>query len=527
MRRFWLVILLVVSQFLSAFSLQKDTTQYIIIEHADVVKYDEELYGPGVQLLKGNVLLEHQGAYISCDSAFFNGQDNSFRAYGNVHAFQGDSIQMCSDKMVYDGAQRILKATDRVVVYESRLDLYTDTVYYYRDSSLVTYPSYGKVIDSSNVLVSSTGEYWMNKNTFEFKDDAILTNPQCTVYTDLITYHTVSGLAALESRSKIVGKGSVSYTDLGKYYSNDDKMHMSGNIEHHFEEYITWADSAYAVYQPSTVGTYYDNIEIWDSINDSHIYADTLHLYKDKDSFSLLGTPTLVKELESENMYLHADTIIGYRDLDSARQIDMFPQTKIFKSNFSAKSQEIHMNERTRQMTLVGEPVIWPDIHQVTGERIVVQMYKDSNAVDSFYVENRAYLINQDIDTANYNQIKGRLLRGNIVDGDVSDIYVDGNGEIFYFVRDRQEQMMGVYKVKSSSIYAKFQNSKIDSYRLDNNPKGELSPLEDVPENTRKLIDFNWRRAEKPMSPYDIYYWDSPTETKRHTLPTTKSTSYK
>lgn len=526
MRALWLFALMATTQLLAQ-EKASDTTQYVVIEHADVVIYDEERYGQGVQLLKGNVLLEHQGAFISSDSAFFNGNNNSFEAYGNVHAFQGDSIQMCSDKMLYDGNTRVMKATDSVVVYESRVDLYTDTVYYYRDSSLVTYPSNGLVMDSANTLTSVSGEYWMDLNTIEFEDSGVLTNPQCTVYSDLMTYNTQLGIATLDTRSKIVGKGSTSYADRGKYFSNENEMKIWGNLEHHFDEYIAWADSANAWYEPLTIGKYYRNIELWDSVNKVHLYADTLHIYKEKDSFSLTGTPTIVRELKKENMYLHSDTIIGYRDVDSARLIDLFPQTKMFKTDVSSKSQEIHINERTRQITLQGAPVLWPQEHQITGTEIIIQLDKDSSEVDSFYVIDQAFLINQDLDTANYNQIKGREMKGNVTQGDLDDVFVVGNGEVLYFVRDRKNKMMGVYKVKSSTIFADFIQGQIERYRLDNNPKGDMSPLKDVPLNTRKLLDFEWRKSEKPTQPLDIYYWDTPSESKRKTLPQTKSWKYK
>ena len=49
------------------------------------------------------VQFEHQGADIWCDVAVFYSQEKKLKAIGNVRLQQGDSIEMNSGKLDYDG----------------------------------------------------------------------------------------------------------------------------------------------------------------------------------------------------------------------------------------------------------------------------------------------------------------------------------------------------------------------------------------------------------------------------------------
>ena len=65
----------------------------IILDHADLLSYDASLQ-PGVQRLKGGVILRHGNAMMTCDSAYLNEDDQVFEAFGNVHMVQGDTVHM-------------------------------------------------------------------------------------------------------------------------------------------------------------------------------------------------------------------------------------------------------------------------------------------------------------------------------------------------------------------------------------------------------------------------------------------------
>ena len=500
---------------------QKKQPEYVQIKNADQIIYNENLYGRGIQFLKGNVLLEHQGVSISCDSAFFNSGSNSFDAYGNVHASQGDSIEMFSEVMFYNGETSVLKAQNKVKLFENQFELYTDTAYFYRNSSLVTYPKQGITRDSINEIESLIGEYWIQTKTFHFKKNVVATNPDIVAYTDFLTYKTDEKQLLLRDRSKIVSKESVSFVDKGTHDGIAQTSSFYGSIQHFYDNYHITADSAFVIHEPEEIAHYYHHIHLLDTTQDLHIFADTMDLFKEKDSFLIYGTPTVQKDFEKDSLFLHADTIQGFTLIDSTRQLNFYPDVKFFKPDLKGKAKLMYFSEKTNLLTLEKDPIIWPETYQITGKQIQVLFNLDSSRVDSFYVHQEVFMVSPDLDSLNFNQLKGRKLEGYIdTIGKVDHVNIKGNAEIMYFIRNKIEEMVGVYKVTSSKIFVEFLKSKMKRYRVDQSPQGNMSPIEEVAPNMRQLSGLKWRIEEMPKTKKDIYIWeeknDNPKQKNRY-----------
>ena len=71
-----------------------------------------EKYGPNVKVLRGDVQFYHDSASMFCDSAFYNSAENTFRAFGNVHAYrlmEQDTVHLWGDSLDYDGKTRLAR----------------------------------------------------------------------------------------------------------------------------------------------------------------------------------------------------------------------------------------------------------------------------------------------------------------------------------------------------------------------------------------------------------------------------------
>jgi lipopolysaccharide assembly outer membrane protein LptD (OstA) len=60
------------------------------------------------------VQFEHQGADMWCDVAVLFSEQNRIEAYGNIRLQQGDSIEMNSKKLIYNGNTRMADAYEDV-----------------------------------------------------------------------------------------------------------------------------------------------------------------------------------------------------------------------------------------------------------------------------------------------------------------------------------------------------------------------------------------------------------------------------
>ena len=62
---------------------KQDDRVYLI--HADELRYNAYGTYPPAQIVKGKVSFRHQGATLTCDSAYFYQELNSVKAFGHVH----------------------------------------------------------------------------------------------------------------------------------------------------------------------------------------------------------------------------------------------------------------------------------------------------------------------------------------------------------------------------------------------------------------------------------------------------------
>src|SRR5438067_1360002 len=77
----------------------------IKINHAESLSFDREKHD--AKILKGNVICEHEGTLLYCDTALIFEEQNRMVAHGHVLITKGDSIRVSGDRLVYEGKTRM------------------------------------------------------------------------------------------------------------------------------------------------------------------------------------------------------------------------------------------------------------------------------------------------------------------------------------------------------------------------------------------------------------------------------------
>ena len=109
-----------------------------IIQIIEAGSFDKnELDLPGANILKKNntirVHLLHDGMDIWSDYALFYKKNNSFKARGNVVVKQGDSIELFSENLDYDGNTRKIIAKKNVIFNSKTTNLKTQILFHDRN----------------------------------------------------------------------------------------------------------------------------------------------------------------------------------------------------------------------------------------------------------------------------------------------------------------------------------------------------------------------------------------------------------
>ncbi|NJM14434.1 MAG: hypothetical protein HC896_02790 [Bacteroidales bacterium] len=102
---------------------------------------------------------------------------------------------MYGDLLNYDGTKKHAEISHNVSLIDKETTLTTQFLDYDLENSIGYYANHGKIINGENTLTSKQGHYYPNLEMYFFKDSVVITNPDYTIYSDTIKYHTVSKTA--------------------------------------------------------------------------------------------------------------------------------------------------------------------------------------------------------------------------------------------------------------------------------------------------------------------------------------------
>ncbi len=199
--------------FMLPFSLLAQQRVKIILRHAD--KGSTEKNSNATHLK--NPTFEHQGATLSCDSALFYTERNVFEAFNNVHINQGDTINIYSDHLTYDGNTKIAHLTNNVRMIDRSSVLTTNILDYNTGTKIGTYIEGGKIVNKDVTITSKRGFYLSNTDDAYFRFDVVAVTPQVRITSDTLRYNTKSNLVYFYGPTDIKGKEDNLYTENGAY----------------------------------------------------------------------------------------------------------------------------------------------------------------------------------------------------------------------------------------------------------------------------------------------------------------------
>ncbi|NCF41801.1 MAG: hypothetical protein GWP32_02695 [Bacteroidetes bacterium] len=496
----------------------------IEIEYAPYMDIVEDK--PGATILTRNnssqVHVKHKGIELWCNEAIDYGNEDFIEAYGNVRVKQGDSINMTSKYVEYSGKTQLAYASGDVVLIDPNSKLYTDVLHFDRIRQQAYYNQKGKVVrDTSGTITSTRGRYYMTSKKYQFVDNVKLVNPEYIIDTEQLDFYTESGFAFLYGPTTITSEASVIYCERGYYNTNNDTGYFVKKSKINYNDRIVEGDSLYFDRNKSFASAT-NNITVTDTLNNSIIKGHYAEIFREKDSVFITKRALAITEQENDSIFMHSDTLMVTGPSDN-RIIRGYYNAKMFKSNLSGKADSIHMNQKTGLTQLINfydldsdaftkkkHPILWHFESQITGDSIHLISNSKNETLDSLKVFNNAFVINKDSLGEGYNQISGKRLNGLFVNNALETIHVIKNAETIYYLRNSEDEVIGIDKSKSGAIKIWISENEIDELRKLNQIGGMTYPEEDFPEKERKLKGFIWRNDERPKSIEDLFADDPP-----------------
>lgn len=478
-------------------------TSKIIIENSDFVDINEiEL--PDATLLTGNVRVSHDGIIMTCNKAYYFKSENYIKTFGNVQMVQGDTLYLNSKYAEYNGNLKKAFATGDVVMRSPESTMTTDTINFDRNSQEAYFNNYGTIINKSNTLKSKVGRYYVKEKKYQFLTAVVLTNPEYIIKSNHLDYYTSQGDSYLLGPSTITGKENYIYTENGYYNSKKNIGNFKRKSYIKYKDRLIQGDSLYYDRKREFAsGTH--NVKITDSINKAIIKGHYGELYKNKDSLFITKHASIRYLIEKDSMFIHAKRIIVTGKIGE-RKITGFNNVRFFKTDLSGKCDSIHSDQKEALTKLIGKPIIWNGQNQMTGDVMHLIGNNTTEKLDSLKILNNTFIISKDTLGTGYNQIKGLNLYGKFTENKLKEVDVVKNTEVIYFMRNDQNELIGINKNVSSSINMVMDDkSKIETITFFDNVDGDIYPENDLPENARKLRGFDWRGDERIKNKEEIY----------------------
>lgn len=177
---------------------------------------------------------------------------------------------------------------------------------------------------------------------------------------------------------------------------------------------------------------------------------------------------------------------------------------KLFKSDLQAKSDSMFYSNADSTIRCYVNPIIWTQGSQLSGDTIYLQM--KHKKMDNLTMFPHAFIVNlEKDDSVHFNQIGGKKMRGYFKDDKLHRMFIDGNAESIYFVRDSATtKVSGMERSLSTSIRVDFKNNEATNIGFYLKPEHKYTPIAKVVEDDKILKGFIWKPKERPISKESI-----------------------
>lgn len=466
-----------------------------------VVMEQAEDIADGALRFIGNVVLNREAAIMYCDSAYYYTATDVFEAFSRVHVIQGDTVDLYGDYLHYDGITRLAQIRRNVRLVGRNMELKTSELDYNLGTSVGFYTNHADIRSGENKLKSRVGYYYSRSEMYYFQDSVVLWNPEYTIYSDTLRYHTPTRVAYFYGPTEIIGDSSYIYCEHGWYNTATNISKLKDNALVKNKNQTIKADSLY--YERETgYGEGFSNIEIADEEQNLILRGDHAYIQQKYDSALITRNAVFIYITgEADSVFIHADTLRAMPDSGEGRQLKAYYGVKLFKSDMQGMCDSLYYSTSDSIIRLYHEPVLWSGENQLSADYI--EIWTKNREVDQVHMKQLSFLINL-ADTGKYNQIKGKTMIGYFKNNEPYKIDVKGNGQTVYYVPDNNE-LVGVNILQSSNLTIYLKNKKPDDIRFYVKPIGTTYPINMIPEDEVILKDFKWLDTIRPKNKEDIF----------------------
>lgn len=190
------------------------------------------------------------------------------------------------------------------------------------------------------------------------------------------------------------------------------------------------------------------------------------------------------------------------RDTAKTRIVIAYHRAKIFKSDLQARADSMFFSYADSTVRCFVNPMIWAQGSQLSGDTVYLQM--KNKKMDNMLLQHNSFIVStEDADSTNFNQIKGKVITGYFQNNKLNSMFVDGNAESVYYVKE-DSSYTGLNHLVSGRLKIMLKDSKLESITAIRSIDASITPMEDIKEEQKVLKGFIWKPRDRPKSKEEI-----------------------
>ena len=475
----------------------QEVRRRVEILHSDSMK-NERVDERNRRRLLGNVRLKHNDLFMNCDSAWYYDDTNQVLAYNNIHIWQGDTMNIRAERLIYNGDTRKAVLTRSVELEDKEIKLFTEKIDYDVNSQTAVYEEGGRILNADNVLTSLTGIYYSDRKMVHFRDSVKIVNPDFVMTADSMRYDTSREVAWFTGPTEAIGDSIYLYCENGWYDTRNSLSQLMQNAlldnrKQQISGDTLWYD------EKSGAGEAFGRVTIIDTTDNITVGGNYAWYVKRPERFLLTGSPWFTLFSDDDTLTLRADTLrsIPVEDTTglSHRLLKAYYGCTMFSREMQGRCDSLAYSFQDSVIRLYTDPIIWSKENEMSADSIA--LYTVNSKADYMEMYNNVFVVSQ-ADEERFDQISGKNLTGHFIDNKLRNIKVSGNAEIIYYVIDENE-LIGVNRAKSGTLEIFFDEGKIEEVYQRQSPDGTMNPPLKTADTEMRLDMFRWYPDKRPQ----------------------------
>ena len=180
------------------------------------------------------------------------------------------------------------------------------------------------------------------------------------------------------------------------------------------------------------------------------------------------------------------------------RIVRAYHHVRIFRSDFQAVCDSLVAFSYDSTAHLYIDPVLWSENNQVISEYI--DIYSRNQQIEKAVFVGEPIMISK-VDSAHFNQVKGKVIEALFRDNEIYRTDVNGNGQTYYYMteEDRPDDIIGFLVAECADISFFMEEKKVTTIVYRGSPVYSIYPMDKIPEEQEQFLPgFKWLPERRP-----------------------------